>query len=145
MNREYAKQTITGSTFFPSNSLFYVFRTASSSWPEQTCSCTVKGRYPGLLLRRSKISLPGLPVACRIQSSQNTVTSSYRIHTCFPFHQPDKKYLYLLCLTDTSHIFLFFCIFNYYFYNLTHLIITVNTSACQTVFHIGFSLPLRSG
>ena len=68
----------------------YVFRTASSSWPEQICSCTVKGRYPGLLLRRSKISLPGLPVACRIQSSQNTVTSSYRIHTCFPFHQPDK-------------------------------------------------------
>lgn len=112
MNREYAKQTITGSTFFPSNSLFYVFRTASSSWPEQICSCTMKGRYPGLLLRRSKISLPGLPVACRIQSSQNTVTSSYRIHTCFPFHRINRN----LLSSDTLRFSMWSIFGNFYRY-----------------------------
>ena len=145
MNREYAKQTMDEIIFLPSNSLSMYFvppvprglnRYVPVLWKAGIpayCSDALKSAFP---VYQWHVGFKARKIRWRVRTGFTPVSL---------FTSQIKKYLYLLCLTDTLHIFLFFCIFNYYFYNLTHLIVTVNTSACQTVFHIGFSLPLRSG
>ena len=49
-------------------------------------SCTAKGRSPGWSFKRFYFTFP-VSQWSQNKSSRNTVTSSYRILTCFPFHQ----------------------------------------------------------
>ena len=64
-------------------------RTTNYSWLGTICSCTTVRQVSWLIDHRIH-HLPGFPVISRLRSL-NTVTSSYRIRTCFPFHQTQIK------------------------------------------------------
>lgn len=68
--------------FIQANRFF--FRTANSSWPELSFPYCAKA---GLPADRSSGLTPSRFPSGFCLPSRITVTSSYRIHTCFPFHR----------------------------------------------------------
>ena len=76
------KETVLFKTVLTS---LHFFRTANFSWPGLHVPVLRKAGLPTYRSNASD-SLPGFPVVMSLRS-RNTVTSSYRILTCFPFHQ----------------------------------------------------------
>lgn len=85
------------------------FRTANSSWPELSFPYCAKA---GLPADRSSGLTPSRFPSGFCLSSRITVTSSYRIHTCFPFHRINRN----LLSSDTLRFSMWSIFGNFYRY-----------------------------
>lgn len=85
------------------------FRTANSSWPELSFPYCAKA---GLPADRSSGLTPSRFPSGFCLPSRITVTSSYRIHTCFPFHRINRN----LLSSDTLRFSMWSIFGNFYRY-----------------------------
>ena len=97
-----------GKTIFIQVNRFF-FRTANSSWPELSFPYCAKA---GLPADRSSGLTPSRFPSGFCLPSRITVTSSYRIHTCFPFHRINRN----LLSSDTLRFSMWSIFGNFYRY-----------------------------